>query len=298
LPPPLPGSETHPSEDPKFEKQFAKVLALSKKLKDKYSTGRGSMKGEEAVPYIERQGLTGGNWPLNGEVMKDMEGGREAESKDALLKEIEVLSFFAPCLYHVYRGTFMADDCGDGEYQYLEKEAKKGEWWAIARFAQAKMALHMLTMRLMDVDLFVEFPEEIATKTNRRIQAEKGWREIYARLEVHRSELASEHKRYETKAILATAEECKVSTTKVEDAKKFVEGDRREAEERWRRIYARLEENRKKRKERDAIFHTAVGMDVTTRSVEEAIRFMEKECRRKEKPKPIREKSKKAKAKA
>ncbi len=212
-----------PGLDPAFADQRERVLQLLRDWKNAYSSGRGSVVGEAAVPFIERSNIGGGSWPLNAEVERRRGDSRVARSFRLVEDELEWMKTFMPYAYRPLREVFLKDDAGDRDYEHLKAKAQGGSERAKALLDRVEVALYVLTKRLMGKELYTVFGEKIVRKTHRRQTMEESYREIHRVFEGWCRKLKMRHKRYRNSALKNTAVQCEVARSTVERAIRFVE---------------------------------------------------------------------------
>ncbi len=212
-----------PGLDPAFADQRERVLQILRDWKNAYSSGRSSVVGEDAVPFIERSNIGGGSWPLNAEVERRRGDSRVARSFRLVEDELEWMKTFMPYAYRPLREVFLKDDAGDRDYEHLKAKAQGGSERAKALLDRVEVALYVLTKRLMGKELYAVFGERVIRKTHRRQTMEESYREIHRVFEEWCSELGRKHKRYRNKAYENTAVQLGVAKSTVERAVHFVE---------------------------------------------------------------------------
>ena len=215
--------------DPEFRRRFhdqrEKVLQLLRDWKNAYSTGRSSVEGEGSIPYVDRRsGISGGHyWPLTAEAeRRGLSDGAAAESMRRLEEELLWMARFMPYAYESMHKVFLHDAAGDADYEHLKKKAEHFEE-SRRLLDGVEVALCVLTMRLIDEELYAIFGERIIRKTHRRQTMEESYREIHRVFEGWCRELKMRHKRYRNKALKNTAVQCEVAKSTVERAVRFVE---------------------------------------------------------------------------
>ena len=91
---------------------------------------------------------------------------------------------------------------------------------------EVETALYVLTMRLIDKELYAVFGERVIRKTRRRQTMEESYREIHRVFEGWCRKLGLRHRYYRNKALENTAVQCEVAKSTVERAVRFVETSR------------------------------------------------------------------------
>ena len=216
-------------QDPKFRRRFhdqrKRVLQLLRDWKLPYSTGRGSMEGEDPVPYIDRSGIFGDHWPLNAEAERHLSDGAAAKSMRLVEAELSWMARFMPYAYEPLRKVFLHDAAGDDDYEHLK--VKAGRFEESRRLLdEVEVALYVLTMRLMDRELYAVFGERTIRRTHRRQTTEESYQEIHRVFEGWCQKLGLRRKRFRNKALENTAAQCEVARSTVERAIRFVEADK------------------------------------------------------------------------
>jgi hypothetical protein len=222
MPPTGQGEEKPGSlRDPRFQDQKEKIVQILKDWKLPYSMGRGSICGEDPVPYVDRSSFSGGSWPLNVEVERRLGDGAAAKSMRLVEQELAWMSRHMPCAYSPIARVFLRDAAGDADYERLQEEAKRSK--AAERLRdELEVALCVLTLRLLDADLYAVFPRRYA-KGGRK-PMEEHYREIHRDFAQECKRLATRGtKRYRNKALKSTADLHEVSLSTVKRAVHFVE---------------------------------------------------------------------------
>jgi hypothetical protein len=215
------GEEAPARLDPRFQDQKEKIVQILKDWRLPYSTGRGSICGEDPVPYVDRSGISGGSWPLNAEVERRLGDGAAAKSMRLVEQELAWMSRHMPCAYSPIARVFLRDDAGDADYERLQEEAKRSR--AAAELCdELEAALYVLTGRLLDADLYAMFPGRYPSGTRKTM--EEHYREIHRDFAQECKRLATRGtKRYRNKALKSTADLHEVSLSTVKRAVHFVE---------------------------------------------------------------------------
>ena len=209
------GAKTKPSfdrmQDPRFHDQREKVLQLLRDWKLPYSTGRASIEGEDTASHIGLDGFTctGSSWPLNAEVTRRWGSGPFAESFRLVEEELSWMARFMPYAYQPLRRVFLHDATGDADYERLKKKAERFEE-SRQLLDEVETALYVLTMRLIDKELYAVFGERVIRKTRRRQTMEESYREIHRVFEGWCRKLELRHRHYRNKALENTAVRCEV----------------------------------------------------------------------------------------
>lgn len=228
-------------------------MQLIKDANHPYSTTRSCnpfSDGSEAAPEIPQGEVSDGHWNLTPESIRRLKNDPYAQSHRLLADELEMMRLFNINYWAIER-VFLNDEVGDNEYERLREAAGRHEAQLKERinknrrkspsakelvqayiegrtremklFAAVEMAIHDLTMRLMDKELHVVFPERVVKTTNRRKTMEESYREIHRVFADWCEDLSKKHKRFRSKAYDNTAVNCSVSRATVERAVHFVE---------------------------------------------------------------------------
>lgn len=259
-----------------YESQRTRVIQILKDLGHVYSSEVSCnplAKTIQTTPEIPLEEVSDGHWNLTPESLRRM---RAEKKRDPYVKsmhlvedELEVMKRLS--IYYYALGTvFLADDAGDRDYDQLQEtygprlEAVKKEAQEMAdsrndskdivRFVAAAyrsspnvrllndvdIAIHDLTMRLLDVKLHAIFATKSAPKNGRRQTMEDKYREIYRVFHSWCEDLSKKHKRYRSKAYENTVVSTGESRSTVERACHFVlAGEPEEVQSRRRTVKAR-----------------------------------------------------------
>lgn len=255
-----------PAETPRtlphgYQEQRRVVIQLLKDWKLPYSTSRGSAPDADTVCSVRTTGHSSGHWNLNAQVLRRMQNTPQAHSHNLLEDELERMRLFNPLYYSLAR-VFLHDSAGDSDYERLCETAhahripidkgirqlkhtsasvrrlvehfEEHQTGAMKLQRDLEIAIHDLTMLLIDKELYAIFPEK-ALKTTRRQTMEESYAEIHRVFETWCIELSqAPPKRYRNRAYDNTALQMNVSRATVERAVNFITRPEAERSVAWR----------------------------------------------------------------
>lgn len=279
MPDPVNRAQAPVQERPQYyQEQRRRVIQILKDLGHVYSSEVSCnplAKTIQTTPEIPHEEVSDGHWNLTPESLRRMRA-TEGKKRDPYVKsmhlvedELEVMKHLFIHYYALER-VFLRDDAGDRDYNRLQEdygprlEAVKKEAQDMAdsgnaskdivRFvgaaykrspnvrllADVDIAIHTLTMRLLDVELHAIFATKSAPKNGRRQSMEDKYREIYRVFDSWCEDLAKKHKRYRNKAYENTVVSTGESRSTVERSVHFVTaGEPAETQSRRRTVKAK-----------------------------------------------------------
>lgn len=266
--------QTPAQERPKhYGEQRRRVIQILKDLGHVYQSDVSCnplAKETQVMPEISEDEVSDGHWNLTPESLRRL---RAEKKRDPYVKsmhlvedELEVMKRFS-IHYYALDKVFLKDDAGDRDYdrlvedygEALEKLMERGQdmadskttskeivRWVSARYRRSpnlrllndvNIAIHDLTMRLLDVELHAIFPTKSAPTNGRRQTMEEKYREIYRVFYSWCEELYKTKKRYRNQAYENTVVSTGESRSTVERGVHYVEaGEPVESQSRRRTV--------------------------------------------------------------
>ena len=264
----------HDGLPPGYPEQRQRVILLLKDFSNPYSADRSCnpfAKDYQPLPEIPFDEVSDGHWNLTPEAQRLMRQEKKGDPYARSRKLVEeALDHMKLTSIHYYAlvEVFLRDEAGTNDYDELlrDHDRKRQEIQKAAQkmsdelepkqssrdvvrylseayrdhpktrlLADVEMAIHTLTMLLLDEDLHVVYSSKAAPTNTRRVSMEEKYHEIYRVFASWCEDLAKMKKRYRNQAYKNTVVSTGESRSTIERAVHFVEaGDPAETQSRRR----------------------------------------------------------------
>lgn len=163
-------------------------------------------------------------WELNREIFRRQSKHPAARSFREVERELETIRRVAPSVHRWIYDLFLHPEAGDADYDRLKNQVESGAASPEQRkrLIHVSAALHALTWRLIDTDLYAVFPSRYLPG-KRGETMEENYRGIHRIFVQECKQHAKTMKRYRKKAHETTAEICDCGVATVKRAVHFVE---------------------------------------------------------------------------